>query len=60
MKRLLQRKLNIIVICFMLIMVKINAQSPQSYSSSGTFVTPLGLSSIQVEAYGAGGGGGYG
>ena len=44
----------------MLIMVKINAQSPQSYSSSGTFVTPLGLSTIQVEAYGAGGGGGYG
>nr|WP_294775004.1 LamG-like jellyroll fold domain-containing protein [uncultured Flavobacterium sp.] len=35
-------------------------QSQIMYSTSGTFTAPTGVSSIQVEAYGAGGGGGYG
>ncbi|NNT72062.1 T9SS type A sorting domain-containing protein [Flavobacterium sp. IMCC34852] len=30
------------------------------YTNSGTFTVPAGVSSIQVEAYGAGGGGGFG
>ncbi|MFN3753551.1 LamG-like jellyroll fold domain-containing protein [Flavobacterium sp.] len=35
-------------------------QSQIIYTNSGTFTAPTGVTSIQVEAYGAGGGGGYG
>ncbi|WNM19021.1 LamG-like jellyroll fold domain-containing protein [Flavobacterium capsici] len=35
-------------------------QTQRIYTTSGTFTPPAGVSTIQVEAYGAGGGGGYG
>ena len=35
-----------------------HAQSPQTFSSSGTWTCPAGVTSIQVEAWGAGGSGG--
>ncbi|WP_284651351.1 LamG-like jellyroll fold domain-containing protein [Flavobacterium terrisoli] len=35
-------------------------QSQIIYTNSGTFTAPAGVTTIQVEAYGAGGGGGYG
>ncbi|MCF6128171.1 T9SS type A sorting domain-containing protein [Flavobacterium sp. AS60] len=36
------------------------AQTTRTYTTSGTFVAPAGVTTIQVDAYGAGGGGGYG
>ena len=36
------------------------AQTTISYTSSGTFIPPAGVTSIQVNAFGAGGGGGHG
>ncbi|WP_281337141.1 LamG-like jellyroll fold domain-containing protein [Flavobacterium eburneipallidum] len=34
------------------------AQSPKTYSASGTFTVPAGVTTVGVEAWGAGGGGG--
>ncbi len=56
---------NIYAVCFLLVMMllagKGNAQKTTTYSTAGTytFVPPCDVTSITVQAWGAGGGGGY-
>lgn len=38
--------------------ISVNAQTTQQYTTSGTFVVPAGISTVQVEAWGGGGAGG--
>ena len=49
-----------LLVCIFLISfsTKLNAQTSQTYTSSGTFVVPAGVTSVQVEAWGGGGRGG--
>ncbi|WP_293872296.1 choice-of-anchor D domain-containing protein [Flavobacterium sp.] len=60
MKKLLLKSEKLILIILLLIVTFIGRGQTQTYTTNGTFVTPLGVSSIQAEAYGGGGGGGYG
>jgi hypothetical protein len=62
MKKLLLKSEKSILLIFLLVVTSISrGQSTQTYTTpGGTFATPAGISTIQVEAYGAGGGGGYG
>ena len=42
------------ILCF----EKSYSQSPRTFTTSGTFIVPTGVTSIQVEAWGGGGAGG--
>ena len=60
---LLSQKLRIylcIILIFALTIISNSGfgQTPQSFTSSGTFVVPAGVTSLTVEAWGSGGGGG--
>ena len=59
MKIIKFRQKNILIIISLLLIVCFGqAQTTLPYTTSGSFVAPAGVSTIQVEAYGAGGGGG--
>ena len=62
MKNLLLKKVekNCVVLITLIISSFGYAQTQRIYTTSGSFVAPAGVTTIQVEAYGAGGGGGYG
>ena len=62
MKELLLKSEKSILLIFLLMVTSISrGQTTRNYPPSGTtFVAPAGVSTIQVEAYGAGGGGGRG
>lgn len=54
---LLNRK-EFILIGFLLLVTLGYSQTTQTYNSSGSFVAPAGVTSVQVQAWGAGGAGG--
>jgi hypothetical protein len=58
----MKRTINLMKINFIVALVicisKINAQTTQSFTSSGTFTVPAGVTTVQVEAWGGGGAGG--
>ncbi|HNP32261.1 MAG TPA: choice-of-anchor D domain-containing protein [Flavobacterium sp.] len=60
MKTLLLKSENLILLILLLIVSSVSRGQTQTYTSSGTFTPPAGVTSVKVEAYGAGGGGGYG
>lgn len=60
MKKLLLKSEKSLLLMFLLIVTSISRGQTQTYTSSGSFITPAGVTTVQVEAYGAGGGGGYG
>lgn len=61
MNKLLLKSGKSILLMSLLMVVSISrGQSTQTYSSNGNFITPAGVTTVKVEAYGAGGGGGYG
>ena len=57
-KSILQYQIILIAFLSNLFGFSLYAQSPSTFTSSGTWVCPQGVTSIQVEAWGAGGGGG--
>jgi len=54
----LNNKIGHLVIGFLFITVLGYSQSTQVYTSTGSFVVPAGISTVQVEAWGGGGAGG--
>jgi hypothetical protein len=62
MKKLLFKKVekNCILLITLLLSSLGYAQTTRIYTTSGSFVAPAGVTTIQIEAYGAGGGGGFG
>lgn len=61
MKKLLLKSEKSILLIFLLIVTSITrGQSTQTYPSTGSFVTPAGVTTVKVEAYSGGGGGGRG
>lgn len=52
----MKRKLLLTIFLFLLA-IKLNAQSPSTFTTSGTWVCPRGVTSITVEAWGGGAGG---
>lgn len=61
MKTLLLKAEKSILLMLLLIATSFSqGQSTQSYTSNGNFITPAGVTTIKVEAYGGGGSGGYG
>ncbi len=54
----LLNKEKIILISFLLLVTLGFSQTTQTFTSSGTFVAPAGVTTVQVQAWGAGGAGG--
>ncbi len=60
MKKLLLKSEKSLLLIILLIATTVGNGQTQTYTTSGSFITPAGVTTVQVEAYGAGGGGGYG
>ncbi|MGC4040203.1 MAG: choice-of-anchor D domain-containing protein [Flavobacterium sp.] len=60
MKKLLFKSESLLLITLLIVTSITRGQSTQPYTANGSFVTPAGVTTVKVEAYGAGGSGGYG
>ncbi|MGV3697165.1 choice-of-anchor D domain-containing protein [Flavobacterium sp.] len=57
---LLKSEKSILLICLLMVTSISRGQQTQSFTTNGNFITPAGVTTIKVEAYGGGGAGGYG